>query len=80
MNRSSRWNAARSFATYLDEHRDLYEDRNVLELGAGGALPSLVAAKNNARLVSNPVYRFQINFYEVNLAGSQHGLSRRGSH
>ncbi|KAF5326418.1 hypothetical protein D9611_000484 [Ephemerocybe angulata] len=45
------WNAARSFASYLDEHRELYENLNVLELGAGGGLPSLVAAKNNARLV-----------------------------
>ncbi|KAH6908819.1 nicotinamide N-methyltransferase [Coprinopsis sp. MPI-PUGE-AT-0042] len=45
------WNAARSFATYLDEHSDIYKDRNVLELGAGGALPSLVAAKNDAQFV-----------------------------
>ncbi|RXW12332.1 hypothetical protein EST38_g13520, partial [Candolleomyces aberdarensis] len=50
------WNAARSFATYLDEHRDLYENRNVLELGAAGALPSLVAGKNNARLVVSTDY------------------------
>ncbi|KAJ2916887.1 hypothetical protein MD484_g3496, partial [Candolleomyces efflorescens] len=50
------WNAARSFATYLDEHRDLYENRNVLELGAAGALPSLVAAKNKARLVVSTDY------------------------
>lgn len=35
-------------ATYLDERPHLYRGRNVLELGAGGALPSLVAAVNGA--------------------------------
>ena len=47
-----RWNAARAFATYLDTHEDLYKGRNVLELGAGGGLPSLVTALNGARKVS----------------------------
>lgn len=45
------WNAARSFASYLDSNTPIYQNLNVLELGAGGALPSLVAAKNNAGLV-----------------------------
>ncbi|KAJ3505001.1 hypothetical protein NMY22_g17734 [Coprinellus aureogranulatus] len=45
------WNAARSFASYLDANPSLYQSLNVLELGAGGALPSLVVAKNNAGLV-----------------------------
>ncbi|TEB37275.1 hypothetical protein FA13DRAFT_1726356 [Coprinellus micaceus] len=45
------WNAARSFASYLDTNTPLYKNLNVLELGAGGALPSLVAAKNHAGLV-----------------------------
>ncbi|OCH84344.1 hypothetical protein OBBRIDRAFT_821920 [Obba rivulosa] len=44
------WNAARAFATYLDHHPELYRGRAVLELGAGGGLPSLVAAKNGAQL------------------------------
>ncbi|KAI5118221.1 hypothetical protein M0805_000717 [Coniferiporia weirii] len=43
------WNAARAFATYLDTHEDLYLDKNVLELGAGGGLPGLVTALNGAR-------------------------------
>ncbi|TFK35131.1 nicotinamide N-methyltransferase [Crucibulum laeve] len=43
------WNAARSFASYLDAHKELCQDRTVLELGAGGALPSIVAALNGAR-------------------------------
>ena len=45
------WNASLAFASYLDEHETLYRDRFVLELGAGGALPSIVAAKNGARKV-----------------------------
>ncbi len=46
-----RWNASVAFASYLDqpEHVDLYRDRAVLELGAGSGLPSIVAAKNDAK-------------------------------
>jgi nicotinamide N-methyltransferase len=47
----SRWNAARAFASYLDENSNLYHNCAVLELGAGGGLPSIVAAKNGARRV-----------------------------
>ncbi|KAF9466671.1 putative methyltransferase-domain-containing protein [Collybia nuda] len=45
------WNAARAFASYLDENPELYQNRSVLELGAGGGLPSIVAAKNGAQQV-----------------------------
>ncbi|KAJ6581385.1 putative methyltransferase-domain-containing protein [Mycena capillaripes] len=45
------WNAARAFASYLDHTPELYRDRFVLELGAGGGLPGLVAAKNGAKHV-----------------------------
>ncbi|KIM35441.1 hypothetical protein M413DRAFT_430793 [Hebeloma cylindrosporum] len=45
------WNAALALASFLDENVGKYKDRNVLELGAGGALPSIVAAKNGARKV-----------------------------
>ncbi|KAI0330069.1 hypothetical protein GY45DRAFT_1354153 [Cubamyces sp. BRFM 1775] len=45
------WNASRAFASYLDDHPELYHGRSVLELGAGGALPGIVAAKNGARTV-----------------------------
>lgn len=48
---SCRWNAARSFAHYLDMNPSLYEQRCVLELGAGGGLPGIVAAKNGAKKV-----------------------------
>ncbi|KAG6810555.1 hypothetical protein H0H92_011340 [Tricholoma furcatifolium] len=45
------WNAARAFASYLDDHPNLYEGKCILELGAGGALPSIFAAKAGARKV-----------------------------
>ncbi|KAJ7594107.1 nicotinamide N-methyltransferase [Mycena floridula] len=47
------WNAAIALASYLDapENLELYRSLNVLELGAGGALPSIVAAKNGAAKV-----------------------------
>ncbi|KAK2459829.1 hypothetical protein APHAL10511_008150 [Amanita phalloides] len=45
------WNAARAFATYLDQNPRLYRHRSVLELGAGGGLPGIVTAKNGARKV-----------------------------
>lgn len=50
-----RWNAARSFANYLDTHPELYYNKHVLELGAGGGLPGIVAAKNGARSVGSAV-------------------------
>lgn len=48
---SGRWNAARAFAEYLDIHPQLYQNRNVIELGAGGGLPGIVAALNGAKKV-----------------------------
>ncbi|KAG6901319.1 hypothetical protein C0995_013679 [Termitomyces sp. Mi166 len=45
------WNAARAFASYLDEYQELCRDKYILELGAGGALPSILAAKSGARKV-----------------------------
>ena len=47
----NRWNAALALASFLDANVGKYKDRHVLELGAGGALPSIVAAKNGARKV-----------------------------
>ena len=46
-----RWNAALALASFLDSNRDLYMDRNVLELGAGGGLPSIITLKNGAQKV-----------------------------
>ncbi|TFK46266.1 hypothetical protein OE88DRAFT_1707695 [Heliocybe sulcata] len=69
------WNAARAFASYLDEHRDIYEGRTVLELGAGGGLPGIVCALNGAKkvmltdypdreLVENMQYNVDVNLEE----------------
>ncbi|KAH8083299.1 putative methyltransferase-domain-containing protein [Cristinia sonorae] len=44
------WNASRAFASYLDANPELTRDRVVLELGAGGGLPGLVAAKTGAKV------------------------------
>ena len=48
-----RWNASIAIASYLDSNRHLSVDRNVLELGAGGGLPSIVTVKNGARKVDH---------------------------
>jgi nicotinamide N-methyltransferase len=46
------WNAARSFATFLDEYSDKYcLGKRVLELGAGGGLPGIVACLKGASRV-----------------------------
>ncbi|CAG8845150.1 20120_t:CDS:2, partial [Racocetra persica] len=45
------WNASKCVAWYLDEHKDLISNKNVLELGAGGALPSLISFLNGAKKV-----------------------------
>ncbi|KAJ3899233.1 putative methyltransferase-domain-containing protein [Lentinula edodes] len=45
------WNSALSVASYLEQHPSLFHNKNILELGAGGALPSLVAAESGARKV-----------------------------
>lgn len=50
---SLRWNAAIAFASYLDSHDELINDKFVLELGAGGGLPGIVAAQNDAMKVSD---------------------------
>ncbi|KXN87393.1 Putative nicotinamide N-methyltransferase, partial [Leucoagaricus sp. SymC.cos] len=44
------WNASRSFASLLDATKSC-ENRTVLELGAGGALPSIVAVLSGASKV-----------------------------
>ncbi|KAJ3767813.1 putative methyltransferase-domain-containing protein [Lentinula raphanica] len=40
------WNSALAVASYLEQNQALCHNRNVLELGAGGALPSLVAVES----------------------------------
>ncbi|KAF8152586.1 nicotinamide N-methyltransferase [Crassisporium funariophilum] len=45
------WNAALALADFLDSNPELYRNLSVLELGAGGGLPSIVAGKNGAHKV-----------------------------
>ncbi|KAG6372715.1 hypothetical protein JVT61DRAFT_7482 [Boletus reticuloceps] len=45
------WNAAIAFASYLDSHDALISDKFVLELGAGGGLPGIIAAQSGATKV-----------------------------
>ncbi|KAJ3982739.1 putative methyltransferase-domain-containing protein [Lentinula detonsa] len=40
------WNSAISVASYLERHQSLCYNKNVLELGAGGALPGLIAVES----------------------------------
>ncbi|KAF7294407.1 LIM-domain-containing protein [Mycena kentingensis (nom. inval.)] len=44
------WNAGRAVASFIDHHRSIASGY-VLELGAGGGLPGLAAAKNGAKHV-----------------------------
>ena len=46
------WNAAKVLADYFDSNPHLVRGKTVLELGAGGALPSFTAACNGAEKVS----------------------------
>ena len=46
------WNASKVLADYFDSHPDLVQGKRILELGAGGALPSFTAACNGAEKVS----------------------------
>ena len=47
------WNASKVLADYFDSHPDLVQSKRILELGAGGALPSFTAACNGAHRVFN---------------------------
>ena len=62
------WNAAKAFAAYLDANPQLYANRNVLELGAGGGLPGIVTALNGAKKV---ILRISHSFFRLPL-GSWH--------
>ncbi len=49
-------NAGILFARYLDKHKELCRGKNVLELGAGASLPSMIAALNGAKMVVTTDY------------------------
>ncbi|KAH8555391.1 putative methyltransferase-domain-containing protein [Umbelopsis sp. PMI_123] len=78
------WNAAKVFATYLDENKDLCRGKSFLELGAGAALPSLIAAINGAKktvitdypdreLIENIEYNVKTNLPSLQKAVSVKG-------
>ncbi|KIO33349.1 hypothetical protein M407DRAFT_241132 [Tulasnella calospora MUT 4182] len=51
------WNAAKVCASFIDKHSSrICKDKTVLELGAGGALPSLVALLDGAEKVVSTDY------------------------
>jgi len=74
-----RWNAALALATFLDENRSLYQNKRVLELGAGGALPSIVAAKNGAAKVRRIASWLKPFSFLNDDLGCYYRLSRRGA-
>ncbi|ORX69232.1 hypothetical protein DL89DRAFT_173687 [Linderina pennispora] len=45
------WNAAKLFANYLDARKEIVRGKSVVEFGAAGALPSLVAVCGGAQKV-----------------------------
>ncbi|CCC69881.1 hypothetical protein NCAS_0D03000 [Naumovozyma castellii] len=50
------WNAGIYTATHLDKFPELVKGKNVLELGAAGALPSLISALIGAKMVVSTDY------------------------
>jgi len=66
------WNASRAFASYLDSNDSLCRGRYVLELGAGGGLPGIVAAKKNAAVTVLTDYPDQalLNNLHLNVAAN----------
>ncbi|KAJ8522324.1 hypothetical protein ONZ45_g1094 [Pleurotus djamor] len=79
------WNAARAFASYLDQHQELVRGRCVLELGAGGALPSIVAVLDGARQVvvtdypdADLVHNMEYNIAENVSEGHREKVSVQG--
>ncbi|RKO88957.1 S-adenosyl-L-methionine-dependent methyltransferase, partial [Blyttiomyces helicus] len=50
------WNAGLSMTKYLDKNKSIYTGKNVLELGAAAALPTLMCAINGARTVVSTDY------------------------
>jgi hypothetical protein len=75
----ARWNASLALASYLDSNVELYKDRDVLELGAGGALPSIVTALNGARKVRRFIEWGSRTKLENCFTDSNYGLSGQGT-
>lgn len=78
------WSAGKVLANYLDAQPDIYRDRNVLELGAAAALPSIICALNGAATVVATDYPDSdlIKNIEYNLdhCSADRPLDRRRAH
>lgn len=70
------WNGGRWLANHLEANPDLVKGKTVVELGAGAGLPSLIASKLGAQIVTctdypdrelidNLAYNFEINCPEA---------------
>lgn len=77
------WNGGRWLANHLEANPLLIKDKSVVELGAGAGLPSLIASKLDARIVSctdypdrelidNLAHNFQVNCQEAVEDGRTH--------
>jgi EEF1A N-terminal glycine/lysine methyltransferase len=77
------WNGGRWLANHIEANPHLIKDKSVVELGAGAGLPSLIASKLNARIVSctdypdrelidNLAHNFGVNCHEAVSAGRIH--------
>ena len=66
------WPAARMLARYLDDHPELCQGRRVLEIGAGAALPSVIASLLGARalVVSDWPDKKMLSNMRANLRGN----------
>jgi nicotinamide N-methyltransferase len=65
-------NASKSMANYLDEFKDLYIGKHVLELGAASSIPSIICALNGAKYCLSTDYpdpslinNIQLNAQEI---------------
>ena len=61
------WPAARQLSQWIWEHRTAFENRSVLEIGCGLALPSLVASRVGAQVVASDLHPDVPGFLERNL-------------
>ncbi|KAJ8326600.1 Protein N-terminal and lysine N-methyltransferase efm7 [Batrachochytrium dendrobatidis] len=50
------WNAGKSMSNYLDKNKNMVAGKNVLELGAAAALPTMICALNDAKKVVSTDY------------------------
>ena len=74
-------NAGKVGANFIDQRKDFVRDKTVLELGAGSALPSLLAIMNGAKKVAVTDYpeRSLLENIEINVDSNFPGSRDSGS-